>query len=77
VRKILYPVNRSYSSKIVSVIGFDTAQPGKVYFGNPDTNAPHIEINSYIESSNPVYAMYEVYSKEAEHNLIGADAYMQ
>ncbi len=46
--------------------------PGKAYFGNPDVNGAHILQGSYLESTAPVYVMYEVARSNDEHNLMGA-----
>ncbi|MEJ2619022.1 MAG: hypothetical protein P8163_01910, partial [Candidatus Thiodiazotropha sp.] len=54
----------------------DGDNPGKVLFGNPDANGAHISQGSYLESTRPVYVIYEVTGSEGEHNLIGTDAYV-
>jgi hypothetical protein len=46
--------------------------PGKVFFGRSDANIVSINQGSYLESSGPIYVIYEVTGSEDEHNLMGA-----
>jgi hypothetical protein len=47
-------------------------RPGKVYFGRSTSNRVLIPQGSYVESNNPIFAIYEVTGSEDEHNLMGA-----
>jgi hypothetical protein len=54
----------------------DGNHPGKVLFGDPATSGAHIAEGSYLESTSPVYVIYEVTDSNDEHNLIGVSAYV-
>jgi hypothetical protein len=49
--------------------------PGKLFFGHWNTNGDNIEEGSYLESTKPIHAIYEVVGSEDEHNLMGASAH--
>jgi len=48
----------------------DGTTPGKAYFGS-ETNGTHIPAGSRIESTRPVYLIYEAGASNDEHNLLG------
>jgi hypothetical protein len=51
----------------------DGNYPGKAYFGQ-SYNGVSIRQGSYLESTKPVYVIYEVSTHNDEHNLMGASA---
>jgi hypothetical protein len=72
-RITLYRPDGSTDTQHCSAIG---DRPGKAFFGIPQTNGAHIPVRSYLESTRPIYVIYEVTDSGDEHNLIGTDAYV-
>nr|VFJ54078.1 MAG: hypothetical protein BECKFW1821B_GA0114236_10177 [Candidatus Kentron sp. FW] len=52
--------------------GGNDPYPGKIYFGS-DTNGLHLAAGATIESSEPVYLMYEDSAHNGERSLLGAE----
>jgi hypothetical protein len=58
------------SSPQVQTCSGDGLFPGKAYFGNTDNNT-HISAGAYLESTEPIYLVYESSASNDEHNLLG------
>jgi hypothetical protein len=51
----------------------DGNYPGKLFFGQ-STNGVNIRQGSYLESTKPIYMMYEASDRSDEHNLMGTSS---
>jgi hypothetical protein len=65
---------RPSSEPVTETCSADGEYPDKLFFGRSDANVVSIEQGSYLESTKPIYVIYEVSGSEDEHNLMGAPA---
>ena len=58
------------AAPVVQVCSGDTLMPGKVYFGS-SSDGVRIGAGAILESTKPVYVIYEAAATNDEHNLLG------